>query len=386
MKNKLNIKTIDFITGVTSPFWYEFFNLVSEKMTVSIRVIETSCSLEGRQEHWKDIVKKENRVRQVNRGKSTAIEKYLKETIDEMASDITLFGGFSVDYIKMAKKIKKKFPAKKTIFVAEKPNKDRVKIIYYIKKLYYRVKIWYAKPDALLAIGENAKKYYEEVAGDGTVVILFPYIQDNAKFTRLVLRNNNCLPKKGLTILFCGQMIKRNNPELLAKILIALNKRNSVNYSFIISGSGPLLSKFKSQLCSGGIKENKVEYYNEFNSWEERMSPYIKSDILLLPSSYSGWGLVVPEALSVGNIVISTSKVEAVGYYIKDFYNGFVFNDKVDEYVDCIEFLLNNPDIVEEMKVNCIESSKLGNIEHGYKIFSRLLRALDEKNKSMQIK
>ena len=52
----------------------------------------------------------------------------------------------------------------------------------------------------------------------------------------------------------------------------------------------------------------------------------MQNNILVLPSRYDGWGVVVLEAMSRGMALISSNKVGATKEYIKHNYNGRIFD------------------------------------------------------------
>ena len=84
-----------------------------------------------------------------------------------------------------------------------------------------------------------------------------------------------------------------------------------------------------------------------------------QSDVLVLPSKYDGWGAVINEAMSSGIAVISSNGVRA-SKVIKNNVNGLVY-DKSDnkKLSDLINYLAKNPKIVDEMKTNNLDISKL---------------------------
>lgn len=82
-----------------------------------------------------------------------------------------------------------------------------------------------------------------------------------------------------------------------------------------------------------------VEYYN-------------KSSFLVLPSFSETTGLVILEAFACGKPAIGTS-VGDIPNIIKDGYNGFLVEPaNVEQLKEKLEFLLQNPELCQEMGKN----------------------------------
>ena len=52
----------------------------------------------------------------------------------------------------------------------------------------------------------------------------------------------------------------------------------------------------------------------------------MQNNILILPSKYDGWGVVIIEAMSRGMALISSDNVGASKEYLKHNFNGRIFN------------------------------------------------------------
>ena len=84
-----------------------------------------------------------------------------------------------------------------------------------------------------------------------------------------------------------------------------------------------------------------------------------ESYIFLLPSIHEGFGIVYPEAMSMGCITIGT-KTEGSDGFIIDKENGFLVNPNVKEIVQLIdEIYLKKYNIQEIRKRACQDAQKL---------------------------
>ena len=69
----------------------------------------------------------------------------------------------------------------------------------------------------------------------------------------------------------------------------------------------------------------------------------MQNNILILPSKYDGWGVVIIEAMSRGMALISSDKVGASKEYLKHNFNGRIFNWKNKNLENQIKFFIQNP-------------------------------------------
>jgi glycosyltransferase involved in cell wall biosynthesis len=67
----------------------------------------------------------------------------------------------------------------------------------------------------------------------------------------------------------------------------------------------------RDQLSRSAAPLGKRVVFHGFKQWQELPAIYAQSDILCAPSRYDGWGLIVPEGLAAGLLVISTDHAGA---------------------------------------------------------------------------
>ena len=125
------------------------------------------------------------------------------------------------------------------------------------------------------------------------------------------------------------------------------------------------------------LSEHIIVYDQPFNTFEDRVEPFKNSDILLYPSRYSGWGLVIPEALAAGLPVISTTDVESARYYVSHGYNGILIRPTVNDIVQSLLTLSSNPSLVDMMSSNARAASNMGSALSIAKRLSCLLKYVE---------
>lgn len=243
-------------------------------------------------------------------------------------------------------------------------------IFSLIKMSLYRFVFNRVQPIGFFAIGDRAVCHYRRLF-DGPVYLV-PYFQ---KLSNDLLPLVSSRKSEKVRFLFSGRLIARNNiKQVLKAISILVNKGHGEKFEVRFFGAGDLHSIVFENSMALPRNIRLIEF--EPKEWSDRMQPIIDSDVLLSPGNHSGWGLTIPEALSVGVPVISSLRIESARFYIKDGLNGLLCDGSTSEIVDAMLFFINNPENVLDMGLHCKQSSVYGNIEMGRVIFSRLLSGL----------
>lgn len=252
------------------------------------------------------------------------------------------------------------------------PPIPRGKIIDAIKRVGYRLLEKRLRVTACLAIGYRAVQEWQKVFK--APFYLVPYYQNLAKegFTSETKKRS----EKIVRFVFSGQLVERNNVEEILSAIQILNERGfAERYQVTFFGDGPLRS-----LVSQAIemrKENNITLdHHTPTNWEDRLAPIKTSDVLLYPGNYSGWGLTVPEALSLGKPVISTWGIESARYYIKDGLNGFLISTSANAIARAMEYFLQSPEICDQMEKDCIDTSRYGDVKTGALALARILKQM----------
>jgi len=121
-------------------------------------------------------------------------------------------------------------------------------------------------------------------------------------------------PHRPLRYLFVGQLIERKGvPDLLAAF------SNLPHGELYVAGDGPLRDA-----VIQAAQEHRVVYVGHLGR-SELHALYARTDVLVLPSRYEVWGLVVNEAMGHGLPVIASDAVGAVDDLIEPGVNGYVF-------------------------------------------------------------
>ena len=152
-------------------------------------------------------------------------------------------------------------------------------------------------------IGSWAVAGYRLEFGDTRYMTSIPYFSRLNDFLAIDRKAANEEPRR---ILFSGSLIDRKGVDLLMRAFLAIADEHPALELHLI-GDGPLREPLQ-RLAAG--KPSRVHFHG-FRQWNELALFYAEADILCAPSRYDGWGLIVPEGLAAGLLVISTDRTGA---------------------------------------------------------------------------
>ncbi|MDQ2744843.1 MAG: glycosyltransferase family 4 protein [Chloroflexota bacterium] len=142
-------------------------------------------------------------------------------------------------------------------------------------------------------------------------------------------------------ILFVGSVVERKGVDILLQATLPLFAEFP-NMQLHMVGTGDLIRALRDWTQDAGIDERVVfEDALSTASVPQRMAT---ADVLVLPSRWDGWGIVVNEALSVGLPVIVSDRCGAADL-IQQGINGYIFRSEcVEDLRDRIRRFLTEPD------------------------------------------
>lgn len=158
-------------------------------------------------------------------------------------------------------------------------------------------------------------------------LVLTPYcvnnewwIEQSAKVDRVAVRSRWNIPSDAAVVLFCAKLQPWKRPH---DLLRAFARVTDTNAHLVFVGEGPLREALEFEACSLGIAD-KVRFLGFVNQ-SGLPEVYSASEILVLPSGYDAFGVVVNEAMLCGCCVIVSDKVGARFDLVRDAETGFVF-------------------------------------------------------------
>lgn len=121
---------------------------------------------------------------------------------------------------------------------------------------------------------------------------------------------------------FCGRMIHEKRPHMALDAFVALADQRP-DLDLIMIGDG--VKKVELEARVPERLKGRVLFTGFVGRQEIISALYRLSDVLIMPSYYEPWGLVVNEAIAGGMAVVASDLVGAVPELVKDGVNGRVF-------------------------------------------------------------
>jgi glycosyltransferase involved in cell wall biosynthesis len=200
-----------------------------------------------------------------------------------------------------------------------------------------------------LSVSEMAAEFYRRLGMRENTIYPFGY------FTGV--RDSEAIERKPgrIEVIFAGQIIYRKGVDLLIEAMIPLFHHRPDVFLTII-GSGEMVPDLSDRLTSAAVGERA--------SFEGVLSPeniparIAKADVLVLPSRWDGWGVVVNEAFSVGVPVIVSDRCGAADL-IQNGVNGFVFrSEDGSDLLRCLNEFLDRENEWSSFRSNAAETGR----------------------------
>jgi glycosyltransferase involved in cell wall biosynthesis len=142
-------------------------------------------------------------------------------------------------------------------------------------------------------------------------------------------------------VIFVGQLIPRKGVDLLLEAIRPLFGEQP-NLFLSVIGDGSESRSLQASARALGIAA-RVNFEGTISS-NKIQSRLASSDVLVLPSRWDGWGMVVNEALSAGVPVIASDRCGAADL-VQEGVNGYVFrSEDVEDLRGCLHRFLKDED------------------------------------------
>jgi len=224
-----------------------------------------------------------------------------------------------------------------------------------IKKWLRRIFLkWiYRHVDYALYVGTANKAYFLKHGIKEQQLVFTPHAIDNNRYSQLTdeqeifIKNTRQLFGIGtndITIVYCGKLLPKKNPLLLAQ---AVNNLKHEKLRVIFVGNGVL-----EQELTQAIAGNEGMYLLPFKNQSMMPAVYRLGDIFCLPSAGPGetWGLAVNEAMACGRAVLVSDKVGCAADLVQDGVNGYSFiSNNMNDLQQKINVMMSNPDTLAAM-------------------------------------
>ena len=224
------------------------------------------------------------------------------------------------------------------------PTKNRsiVKRILLNLVIIPSAKLLIIKAKGILAVSIFAVDFFKSLGIESERIYRFGY------FRSIKSNLQKHTISSTIQLIFVGQLIERKGIMTLLEAIKNIHQTNKL-FNLTIIGTGELESILKDFIVENKLQDT-VNLLGVVSS--ENVVDYItKADLLILPSNFDGWGMVVNEALQ-SNIPVLVSDQCGAKELIKYGYNGFIFKAKETDSLteNLLKFLEMSFDERETMK------------------------------------
>lgn len=177
------------------------------------------------------------------------------------------------------------------------------------------------KARGILSISHFARDYFRLYGAADSAIYPFGYFRSLPHNRTRKVRAK----KKGrIEVLFVGQMVARKGVDLLLSAVEPLLAAHE-NLFLQLVGSGELEEHYRGWVHERSLA-GRITFEGSIRP-AKIISRIAQADLLVLPSRWDGWGIVVNEALMASVPVIVSNKCGAADV-VRDGVNGFVFSSE----------------------------------------------------------
>jgi glycosyltransferase involved in cell wall biosynthesis len=165
------------------------------------------------------------------------------------------------------------------------------------------------------------------------------WLEQSAKVNRQEVRASWGIPAEAPVILYCAKLQPWKRPQDLVEAFAKLESKDTY---LVIAGEGPLRAQIEQEAKELGITERTR--FLGFVNQSQLASVYTASDVLVLPSSYEAFGVVVNEASLCGCAVVTSDRVGSARDLIAPVDPGLIYPCRdVEALAAVLQELAGNP-------------------------------------------
>lgn len=233
----------------------------------------------------------------------------------------------------------------------------------------FKRKPWKDQVRAILAIGRHGPRWYRSLGFAEEKLFPFGYFIGRAKQSDFEKEIYGGTEKKGFRMVFVGQHIRRKGGGMLIEALAQISGYLDFEIDFV--GDGPKRKEWKNETEKRGIGDEFRFLGNIPNrQLKKKLSRY---DLLVLPSRWDGWGVVVNEALMVGTPVVCSSNCGAADL-IRSPQHGRIFDaDNISALASALAIQIDQGPVRKAQRNRLKQWSELIHPKAGARYFLKIM-------------
>jgi glycosyltransferase involved in cell wall biosynthesis len=186
------------------------------------------------------------------------------------------------------------------------------------------------------------------------------WTQESKKVDRAAVRSSWGASPGDLVILFCAKLQPWKRP---LDLLRAFAKAARSNAWLVFAGAGPLKAQLESEAKTLGVA-SRVRFLGFVN--QSRLpAVYRSADVMVLPSEYEPFGVVVNEAMCCGCAVIASDRVGSARDLIAPTQSTFIYPcGDTDALADLLRRVATDRALLESVGRACLAHMRTWSPEH----------------------
>lgn len=200
--------------------------------------------------------------------------------------------------------------------------------------------------------GTLGREYFLRYGVPSERLFPFPYQPDFDRIagvtstTKNTIRHRFGIPEQARLLLYSGRLVPVKRVDLLLDAFRSIASQRP-DWHIVIAGDGPLRATLQSSVPPE--LHDRVHWTGFVDDPDTLAALYAASDVLVLPSDWEPWGVVVTEA-AVHLAIVASSAVGAAADLVRDHENGRIFPaGSLPDLIVCLREV-TSPDRIDEMK------------------------------------
>lgn len=249
-----------------------------------------------------------------------------------------------------------------------------------LKKLLSKILLtWvYKNVDMAFYVGQSNLQYYLAYGVPHSKLCFAPHAVDNERFMFPInqadleakrMRRDLGITDNHIVIMFCGKLESRKDPGCLIRLAELVQSERII---FMYVGDGIL----KETLIKEAHPDKRFRFLG-FQNQHALPIIYRMADIVVLPSLYETWGLVVNEAMACGRPVMVSTLAGCTADLIDEGQNGWAFTPGAEgerKLADILQSVIEGKIDLCSMGSNALERIQSFSIDMVAKAISQALK------------
>lgn len=187
--------------------------------------------------------------------------------------------------------------------------------------------IFFSKVARVVSIGNKTTEFYRSLKIEEEKIVQAKYCVDVKSFEldteksqeiRRQVRASLKIPNEAFVSLFVGRLFERKRPQDMVELHKRLSKET--HYYTLMAGQGEMLEELKKS-----TQDFERFQLLGYKTQSQLRDLYHAADVLIVPSRYETWGLVINEAFAAGLPALVTNSCGAAEDLVRSGETGFIF-------------------------------------------------------------